>query len=106
MQTIKENLSSLELFISNKLKDKVIEWRNTNYKCDCPTLEEALDYSFITDDVDIKSLRHLHKVQIDTLRFYRIVFSLIKVFKLEFRTPLLLEINQNGYQIIKRNKFL
>ena len=60
----------MELFIPNKLKDKVTEWRNSNYKCDYPTIEEILDYSFITNDSGIQSLRYLRKAQIEALETY------------------------------------
>ncbi|HEY4756381.1 MAG TPA: hypothetical protein VIH28_10025, partial [Ignavibacteriaceae bacterium] len=75
----------MELFIPNKLKDKVTEWRHGNYKCDYPTIEEILDYSFITNDSGIQSLRYLRKAQIEALETYwylRLVEGTPQIFEL------------------------
>ena len=60
----------MELFIPNKLKDKVTEWRESSYKCDHPTIEEILEYSFINNETGLKSLRYLRKAQIEALETY------------------------------------
>jgi len=60
----------LELFIPEKLKEKVVEWRESNYNCDYPTISEIFDYSFIENDSGLKSLRYLRKAQIEALETY------------------------------------
>ena len=75
----------MELFIPNKLKDKVAEWRESNYKCDYPTIEEILDYTFIANDSGTKSLRYLRKAQIEALETYwylRLVENTPQIFEL------------------------
>jgi len=75
----------LELFIPEKLKEKVVEWRESNYDCDYPTISEIFDYSFIENDSGLKSLRYLRKAQIEALETYwylRIVEDTPKIFEL------------------------
>lgn len=60
----------MEFFIPNKLKDKVAEWRKSNYKCKYQTIEEILDYSFISNEKGVQSLRYLRKAQIEALETY------------------------------------
>ncbi len=36
----------MELFVPNKLKEKVIAWRVNNYPCDNPVITEILSYNF------------------------------------------------------------
>lgn len=83
----------MELFIPEKLKEKVIEWRNSNYDCEYPTLSEIFEYSFIENDSGLKSLRYLRKAQIEALETYwylRIVENTPQIFELYnkiFNTP-------------------
>lgn len=75
----------MELFIPNKLKDKVSEWRESNYKCDYPTIEEILEFSFINNETGLKSLRYLRKAQIEALETYwylRLVENTPQIFEL------------------------
>lgn len=75
----------MELFIPNKLKDKVTEWRESNYKCDYQTIEEILEYSFINNETGLKSLRYLRKAQIEALETYwylRLVENTPQIFEL------------------------
>ena len=75
----------MELFIPNKLKDKVIEWRERNYKCEFPTIEEILEYSFISNEAGIQSFRYLRKAQIEALETYwylRLIENTPKIFDL------------------------
>ncbi len=75
----------MELFIPNKLKDKVTEWRGSNYKCNYPTIEEILEYSFISNEIGIQSLRYLRKAQIEALETYwylRLVENTPKIIEL------------------------
>jgi len=69
----------LELFIPEKLKEKVVAWRESNYNCDYPTISEIFDYSFI------ESLRYLRKAQIEALETYwylRIIEDTPQIFEL------------------------
>lgn len=83
----------MELFIPEKLKEKVVTWRNSNYACKYPTISEILEYSFIENDAGTKALRFLRKAQIEALEVYwylRIVENTPQIFELYnriFSTP-------------------
>lgn len=49
------------------LKQKVLNWRNENYKCDYPTISEILDFNF---DKEQGNLRYLRKAQFEALETY------------------------------------
>jgi len=49
------------------LKEKVINWRNDNYKCDFPTIFEILDFNY---DKDQGNPRFLRKAQFEALETY------------------------------------
>lgn len=70
------------MYLSNKLKSKVLEWREKNYECDFPLISEILDYNY---DTQTKSLRFLRKAQFEALETYwflRIVEDTPHIFEL------------------------
>jgi type III restriction enzyme len=70
------------MYLSDKLKSKVLEWREKNYECDFPLISEILDYNY---DTQTKSLRFLRKAQFEALETYwflRIVEDTPHIFEL------------------------
>jgi len=70
------------MYLSNKLKSKVLEWREKNYECDFPVISEILDYNY---DTQTKSSRFLRKAQFEALETYwflRIVEDTPHIFEL------------------------
>jgi hypothetical protein len=75
----------MDLFIPNKLREKVIEWRNKDYECDYPTISEILNFNIIESETGEKSLRYLRKAQFEALETYwylRLVEKTPHVFEL------------------------
>lgn len=60
----------MELFVPNKLKERIKEWRNNNYKCDYPAIQEILTFNFIENEIGQKTLRYLRKAQFEALETY------------------------------------
>jgi type III restriction enzyme len=70
------------MYLSDKLKSKVLEWREKNYECDFPLISEILDYNY---DTQTKSLRFLRKAQFEALETYwflRVVEDTPHIFEL------------------------
>ena len=71
----------MDLFIPNKLMERVEEWRNKDYKCDYPTISEILNFSIVESETGEKALRYLRKAQFEALlksrRAERFVASLL-----------------------------
>ena len=75
----------MDLFIPNKLTEKVKEWRNRDYECDYPTISEILNFSIVESETGEKTLRYLRKAQFEALETYwylRLVEKTPHVFKL------------------------
>jgi type III restriction enzyme len=60
----------MELFIPKKIREKVEEWRNEDYKCDYPAISEILNFSFVESETEEKTLRYLRKAQLEALETY------------------------------------
>lgn len=74
-----------ELFVPNKLKEKVKDWRDNQYQCGYSTIQEIFDYSFISNDEGLKALRYLRLAQIEALEIYwylRLVENTPKIYDL------------------------
>jgi hypothetical protein len=63
-------VDKMELFIPNKLKEKVKEWRDNNYSCDYPAIAEILNYNLVESEEGNKALRFLRKAQFEALETY------------------------------------
>lgn len=75
----------MDLFIPNKLMERVEEWRNKDYKCDYPTISEILNFSIVESETGEKALRYLRKAQFEALETYwylRLVEKTPHVFEL------------------------
>jgi len=75
----------MDLFIPNKLMEKVEEWRNEDYECDYPTISEILNFSIVELETGEKTLRYLRKAQFEALETYwylRLVEKTPHVFEL------------------------
>lgn len=75
----------MELFIPNKLRDRVEEWRKNEYNCAYPAISEILNFSFIESDTGEKTLRYLRKAQVEALETYwylRLVEKTPRMFEL------------------------
>jgi len=75
----------MDLFIPNKLREKVVEWRNKDYECDYPTISEILNFSIVESETEEKALRYLRKAQFEALETYwylRLVEKTPHVFEL------------------------
>ena len=60
----------MDLFIPNQLKEKVKEWRKTDYRCNYPAISEIFDFNFIEDGRENRTLRYLRKAQFEALETY------------------------------------
>lgn len=60
----------MELFIPNRLREKVGDWRDEDYKCGYPAISELLDFSYVESKTGEKKLRYLRKAQFDALETY------------------------------------
>jgi len=80
----------MELFIPNKLREKVEEWRNKDYRCDCPNISEILNFSSLESKVGAKTLRYLRKAQFEALETYWYL-------RLIEKTPTVFELYRNFY---------
>jgi len=60
----------MELFIPNRLKKKVEEWRKNGYPCEYPTIVEILNFNLYEDEVGNNILRYLRKAQYEALEIY------------------------------------
>lgn len=76
----------MSLLISDKLSEKVNEWRNKNYKCeDFPSISEILNFNILKSDTIEKKLRYLRKAQFEALETYwylRLIEKTPHIFKL------------------------
>jgi len=75
----------MELFIPNKLREEIEEWRNEDYKCDYPAISEILNFSFVESETGGKTLRYLRRAQFEALETYwylRLVEKTPHVFEL------------------------
>jgi len=75
----------MELFVPNKLREKVKNWRDTNYSCNFPAIAEILSFAFNESENGEKSLKYLRKAQFEALETYwylRIVERSPHIFKL------------------------
>jgi len=75
----------MDLFIPNKLIEKVEEWRNEDYECDYPAISEILNFSIVESETGQTSLRYLRKAQFEALETYwylRLVEKTPHVFEL------------------------
>ena len=80
----------MDLFIPNKLREKVEEWRNRDYKCDYPIVSEILNFSIIESEHRGKTLRYLRKAQFEALETYWYL-------RLIEKTPHVLELYKSFY---------
>lgn len=60
----------MELFIPNRLKEKVEGWRNEDYKCNYPAISELLNFNLVGSETEEKTLRYLRKAQYEALETY------------------------------------
>jgi len=80
----------MELFIPNKLKEKVEEWRNNDYVCGYPAISEILNFNFIESETGEKTLRYLRKAQFEALETYWYL-------RLVEKTPLMFDLYKKLY---------
>lgn len=59
-----------ELFVPNKLRERVVQWRDGGYQCGYPALAEILEFNLLTSESGEKSLRFLRKAQFEALETY------------------------------------
>ena len=67
------------------MKEKVLEWRESNYDSEYAVLSEIMDYNLMEDDSENKTLRYLRKAQFEALETYwylRLVEKTPHVFEL------------------------
>lgn len=55
------------MFLHDKLKVSVAQWRNSKYEVDYPAISEILDYNY---DFETQSLRYLRQAQFEALETY------------------------------------
>jgi len=55
------------MFLHDKLKASVAQWRNSKYEVDYPAISEILDYNY---DFETQSLRYLRQAQFEALETY------------------------------------
>jgi len=75
----------MDLFVPNKLREKVEEWRNNGYACDYPVISEILNFSIVGSETGEKTLRYLRRAQFEALETYwylRLVEKTPHVFEL------------------------
>jgi type III restriction enzyme len=60
----------MELFVPNKLCEKVKNWRDTNYSCNFPAIAEIFSFAFNESENGEKSLNYLRKAQFEALETY------------------------------------
>lgn len=60
----------MDLFIPNKLKEKVLAWRKEDYKCEYSAISEIFNYNLIESESGTKSLRYLRTAQFEALETY------------------------------------
>lgn len=60
----------MDLFIPNKLKEKVLAWRGEDYKCNYPAISEIFNFNLMESEGGTKSLRYLRKAQFEALETY------------------------------------
>lgn len=80
----------MDLFIPNRLKEKVEEWRNKDYECSYPAISEILNFSIIESKTGEKTLRYLRKAQFKALEVYWYL-------RLIEKTPHILELYKRFY---------
>lgn len=60
----------IDLFVPAKLRERVEEWRNKDYKCDYSAISEILNFNFLESETGERTLRYLRKAQFESLELY------------------------------------
>lgn len=75
----------MDLFVPNKLAEKVKAWRESDYRCEYPLISDILNYSLLESESGEKTLRYLRKAQFEALETYwylRLIEKTPHIFKL------------------------
>jgi len=75
----------VDLFVPNKLAEKVKAWRESDYRCEYPLISDILNYSLLESESGEKTLRYLRKAQFEALETYwylRLIEKTPHIFKL------------------------
>ena len=80
----------MDLFVPNRLRERVQVWRNNGYPCEYPLIEEIFDYAFFQSDDNEPTLAFLRKAQFEALETYWYL-------RLVEKTPHIFELYKNLY---------